>query len=266
MTEYLSRRLDLLRRAQNPDGGWGYFPRKQTWLEPTVYAALALHGGPESGKAWDAIRTWQGSDGSWRAADEVRVPSWTTALAILLAAIRGDAGKALQSGADWLMAQQGMDSPGTPGGWAWTRNGASAPEPTAVSLIALKKAAALKDARLNSTAVNQRVKSGESLLTEGKLARNAGLVLVAMQDAADPSWVEAARLQLTQSSTTRLARAWICLALRLRGEPVVMLEQPLKPDRLVKEDILLTALEALADEQGNYPLLRTTATGTGARA
>ena len=41
---YLESRLEFLRATQNPDGGWGYFPGKQSWLEPTAYAMLALHG------------------------------------------------------------------------------------------------------------------------------------------------------------------------------------------------------------------------------
>mgnify|MGYP003352936601 CR=1 FL=1 len=41
---YLNTRLEALRAAQNPDGGWGYFPGKESWLEPTAYAAMALHG------------------------------------------------------------------------------------------------------------------------------------------------------------------------------------------------------------------------------
>ena len=45
-SSYLQARLETLRRSQNPDGGWGYFARKASWLEPTAYAALALHGEP----------------------------------------------------------------------------------------------------------------------------------------------------------------------------------------------------------------------------
>ncbi len=44
-------RLDRLRRNQNRDGGWGYFPGKQSWIEPTVYAALALQKEPEANRA-----------------------------------------------------------------------------------------------------------------------------------------------------------------------------------------------------------------------
>src|SRR5579862_4502833 len=54
---YLGSRLDTLRRTQNPDGGWGYFPGKQSWLEPTVYAAFALAGEPGADRAWTLLKS-----------------------------------------------------------------------------------------------------------------------------------------------------------------------------------------------------------------
>ena len=43
---YLGVRQDILRRSQNPDGGWSFYRGKQSWLEPTFYAALVLNGDP----------------------------------------------------------------------------------------------------------------------------------------------------------------------------------------------------------------------------
>src|ERR1041385_6757383 len=48
---FLAARVAALRRTQNPDGGWAYFSGKQSWLEPTFYAALALHGDPAADRA-----------------------------------------------------------------------------------------------------------------------------------------------------------------------------------------------------------------------
>ena len=45
--------------TQNGDGGWGYFAGKRSWLEPTVYALLALHGRQKSAewqKGWNLLR------------------------------------------------------------------------------------------------------------------------------------------------------------------------------------------------------------------
>ena len=48
---YLQSRLEFLRKTQNTDGGWGYFPGKQSWLEPTAYAMLALQDTPKANAA-----------------------------------------------------------------------------------------------------------------------------------------------------------------------------------------------------------------------
>src|SRR5215470_15290501 len=107
---FLSTRLDLLRRSQNADGGWGYFPGKQSWLEPTVYASLALHGELASDRAWQLISAWQNRDGSWRPTQEVRTSTWATALSVTLAAVRGEVGLPLRAGASWLLSAQGAET------------------------------------------------------------------------------------------------------------------------------------------------------------
>ena len=65
----LQLRLARLRQTQNADGGWGYFPGKQSWLEPTAYAALALAGETSADRAWTLLASWQGGDGSLRLVD-----------------------------------------------------------------------------------------------------------------------------------------------------------------------------------------------------
>src|SRR2546423_1157271 len=42
MSDAASSHLDFLRSTQNADGGWGFFPGKQSWLEPTAHALVAL--------------------------------------------------------------------------------------------------------------------------------------------------------------------------------------------------------------------------------
>src|SRR5207249_819591 len=67
MSEPLAPRLEFLRTTQNPDGGWGFFPGKQSWLEPTAYALMALHGDASSAqhfeRGWKLVRSWQLPDG-----------------------------------------------------------------------------------------------------------------------------------------------------------------------------------------------------------
>jgi hypothetical protein len=55
--------------VQNTDGGWGYFPGKQSWLEPTVYTLLALadqSGGQVFARGWRLVRSWELPTGGWR--------------------------------------------------------------------------------------------------------------------------------------------------------------------------------------------------------
>jgi hypothetical protein len=131
-TLYLAKRLETLRRSQNADGGWAYEAgRQNSWLEPTVYAALALHGEPEADRAWELVRRWQRTDGSWQIAANVPAANWTTALGLLLAAVRGAPGG---SAREWLLkAVRGR-------GWGWKDEPAPAAEPTAWALLALAKA------------------------------------------------------------------------------------------------------------------------------
>ena len=106
---YLRSRLDFLLDAQNSDGGWGYFPGKRSWLEPTVYAMLALDGdGQAQGalqRAWKAVRSWQLPEGAWRGGPQVQEPHWTTALAVTLHVARGQFDQPFRAGVDWLLSK-----------------------------------------------------------------------------------------------------------------------------------------------------------------
>ena len=95
---YLGVRLDILRRSQNPDGGWSYYSGKQSWLEPTFYGALVLHGDPAADRAWALLKSWQAADGSWPPTAGAAISGWGTALCVTLAHIRGDVGGTLPEG------------------------------------------------------------------------------------------------------------------------------------------------------------------------
>lgn len=155
---YLGSRLDTLRRAQNPDGGWGYFTGKQSWLEPTVYAALALSGEPAADRAWTLLKGWQGKDGSWRPSIDVAVENYGTSLCVTLAIARGETDGAVTKGVEWLLASAGVESNWmnrlvartglieadrnlSLKGWPWKPGTSSWVEPTAHALVALKKVA-----------------------------------------------------------------------------------------------------------------------------
>ena len=107
---YLGLRLDALRKNQNPDGGWGYFPGKTSWLEPTAYAALALTGDPAADRAWQLLSSWQLPDGSWKPSSQVDVSSWGTSLCATIAIARNEWGQPLRSGVNWLVGTTGIES------------------------------------------------------------------------------------------------------------------------------------------------------------
>ena len=176
---YLGVRLDALRASQNPDGGWGYCPGKQSWLEPTAYATLALHGEPAADRAWALLKRWQAGDGGWRPAAEVAISSWGTALCVTIATVRGESGDVLEKGMDWLLGSEGVESEFVtrakmwvlrqdPGrntklhAWPWKSGTASWVEPTAHSLVALKRAAL----KAPSKELAERVREGEAELMD----------------------------------------------------------------------------------------------------
>src|SRR5712692_4616289 len=179
MSDFLSPRLDFLRATQNADGGWGYFPGKQSWLEPTAYAALALHGEPAADRAWKLLSSWQSKDGGLRPSAEVEVESWGTALWLTLASARGESGESVGRAIAWLVglegaegswlrrvgARLGMFEPDRDlslTGWPWKAENSSWVEPTAHSLVALKKHAA----KVSRSALRARVRMGEAQLLD----------------------------------------------------------------------------------------------------
>jgi hypothetical protein len=294
---YLAARLSALRSVQNPDGGWGYFPGKRSWLEPTAYATLTLHGDPAADRAWALIRSWQGSDGSWRPSAEVHIEHWDTALCVTLAVARGDFGEPFRKGVEWLLNSAGVESNMLSRiaagiglldtgrdlslkGWPWKPGTSSWVEPTAHTLVALKKASA----KIAVRELRDRVRMGEAQLLDvrGKdggwnygsrealevdlpsYPETTALALVGLQGHAGlegrpglqgrtgmPGPIEVA-VRMLRGSPSPLARAWLTIALRLHGVEVpATLEEPHSPD------VLITALEALGSPEGNFALLKT---------
>jgi hypothetical protein len=270
-----------LRQAQNADGGWGYFPGKQSWLEPTVWAALSLHGDPAADRAWTLLAGWQRPDGGWRPSADVQLASWATALAVTLGTTRGQNGEAARRGVAWLLDSAGVESdfknraeaklklfnpernldlkawPWKPGTSAWV-------EPTAHTLVALKRFASSKEIR-------ERIAMGEGQLMDVQ-CRDGGwnygsraalgvdlpsypettaLALLGLQGRAGiEKSVELAR-RMANETASPMARAWLAVALRLHGV------EPPQSVATVKADVLITAIEALGSPGGNYLFLKT---------
>ncbi|HEX5431241.1 MAG TPA: hypothetical protein VFW83_04695, partial [Bryobacteraceae bacterium] len=250
---YLSARLDALRKAQNPDGGWGYFPGKTSWLEPTLFSALALHGDPASGRAWELLCGWQQADGSWRPSEHVNTSHSGAALCVTMACVRGEFGEPFRKGVAWLLRTEGSESKrsrralamvgGWLGvkpdrnlrlkGWPWKPGEASWVEPTSHVLVALKKASP----KIASRKLRKRVRLGESQLLDVQCrdggwnygSRSAlgvdlpsypettGLALFGLQGRTDVGPVIDSASRLLRETASPLARAWLTIALRLHG-------------------------------------------------
>jgi len=293
---YLESRLKFLRQIQNPDGGWGYFPGKQSWFEPTTYAMLALHETPGSHdlleQAWKLLRSWQTTDGSSRPNGQVHDGTWVTAQAVTLACVRGVFDDQVRSSVDWLLRVVGAESSTamrtaaffhllktkadvSHRAWPWRDGNASWIEPTAQALVALKKVT--KNYR--SSELARRVSDGEAQILSRRCSdggwncgnpnvlnydlpsypETTALALLGLQGRSRSELDQPLALAARYRAETRssLARAWLVIALRCHGgDP-----QPAGPDVSTSTDVMLTALEALGDPHGNHALL-----GTGASA
>jgi hypothetical protein len=288
---YLDTRRQYLLRTQNADGGWGYFPGKSSWLEPTAYAMLALHGdagSPEAlQRAWRLIEKWQLPDGSWCAGSQVQDGTWVTALAVTLCSVEGKAGPMLSNGVNRLLETEGaerstlfqlmtflgvarVEADTSHAAWPWRPGNASWVEPTAHTIVALKKA----QVRLQARRVRDRVLEGEKMVLVRRCAdggwnhgssrtyqvdapsypESTALALLALQGRRSEvgSALEMAR-EFLKTTKSPLANAWLTIALQIWGETL----PPPDDSKPIGTDIMLTALEALAHPAGNHGLFRT---------
>ena len=284
MQKYVESRLAMLEANQNPDGGWGYFPGKQSWLEPTAYSLLALSGEARSGRAfergWRLLRSWQAPGGGWRAGAAVDEAHWATSLSVTLHSVAGAYDEAFGRGLEWLIASTGAESrflsrvahwlqPSVVefdpelSGWPWQTGASSWIEPTAHALMALRRTAR----RLEHAGLAERIDTGERMLLERR-CRDGGwnygnrrvlgadlpsypettaLALMALDGHASVKWGAALDrvLQLWGQTSSPLARAWLSACLLLyRGE------RPRGAEHIaVGNDILVAAVEAIAWDQ-----------------
>ena len=286
---YLESRLEFLQKNQNPDGGWGYFPGKGSWFEPTTYAMLALHGRQESegalNRAWSLLQSWQLADGSFRPSGEVREGTWVTAHAVTLATIRGVDDASVRKSVDWLLNVVGAEH-GIPmrmasffhliqtkldvshEGWPWRDGNASWIEPTAHTLVAMKKVAD----RYRTAEVEHRIQEGEKLVLSRRCSdggwncgnpnvfnlnlpsypETTGLALLGLEGRSEQELtgaLETAR-RFRAETKSSLAKAWLQIALRCHGQQV---DTPAEA-QWGSSDVMLAAVQALGHPEGNYRL------------
>jgi hypothetical protein len=276
---------------QNPDGGWGYFPGKKSWLEPTVYAALALQNEPAADRAWTLLSSWQNPDGGWKPSADVEMSHAGTALSVTTAAARGEFGQPFQKGVKWLLGTAGIESEFykrailkvgsvfglvedqrdlSLKGWPWKPETASWVEPTAHALVALKQAAA----KMPSNELRERVRMGEGLILDvqckdggwnygNRTARGEDLrsypettaiALVGLQGRSELGRSFDLAKKMLGETASPMARAWLTIAMRVN---TIAVNEP--PAGEPSSDILIAALEALAAAEGNHRLLKVAA-------
>ena len=285
---YLESRLEFLRASQNPDGGWSYFPGKGSWLEPTTYAMLALYGtgwDPGLDRAWKLVRSWQLADGSFRPGGEVNDGTWVTAHAVTLASVRGVNDARVRAAVDWLLKVVGAEHnvytrvgsflhlikarlDVSHEGWPWREGNATWIEPTAHTLVALKKVAS----QYRTSEVEHRIQDGEELILSRRCSdggwnygtpnmlyvdlpsfpETTALALVGLDGVADPAVGQALNLaqQFRAETKSSLAKAWLQIALRCHGKDVA----PPQESPFASRDVMLASLEALGHPEGNYKL------------
>jgi hypothetical protein len=271
-----------LRQTQNADGGWGYFPGKQSWLEPTFYAAVALQGEPAADRAWTLLKSWQDADGGWRPSAEVQIPTWGTSLCVTLAQSRGEFGEPFQKGVAWLLGSAGIEGPlwrrlifrtrlfGNPDrnldlkGWPWKPDTASWVEPTAHAIVALKQASA----KASSGKLQERVSIGEAQLLDVRckdggwnygshaalqvdlvaFPETTGLALLGLQGHPDLGKSIDLAARMARETPSPLARAWLTIALRLHEAKV-----PLSTVEIASSpETIIAALSIIAEEKAQF--------------
>jgi hypothetical protein len=281
--------MTSLLTSQNMDGGWPYQRGGPSWTEPTAYALLALIGQrPAVEPVARALRWLQASqraDGGWPPQASVRDSTWVTAVVALLGPIA--LGRAAHRNAiTWLLRQTGEDtnllmrarqflmgdSPShTFPGWPWFPGTSAWVTPTALSILALRKAAQLD----NSPQIRARLDMGASYLlahacSDGgwnygaaraldydasSYAETTGVALLALAGRHSAEIVKAcgwaqSRLFACQSSE---AESWLRLGLLAHGQLPVDNRVSMRIPRTVQNTAL--ALLATAAAQGRNPFL-----------
>lgn len=288
MVAALEDYIRLLLKRRNPDGGWGYYAGKSSWLEPTAYAALALHGRPESKEAMELLQSWQAESGAWVAQPKTGIESWATSLVVVLKCVCGEHDKSWRRGVDWIVRTSGKQKEPptwldkmlgrkplvyqdeTLVGWPWTVGTANWVEPTAQAMRALR----LSVRQGEHAAAEERIREAELFLMDRRCKDggwNHGNKRVLEEDL--PSYPESTALALiglsgnpsldlskslrrAQQDWTKpqstLARALARIGLRMQG--IAFADQ--RPQLGDQTETTQIALSLIGEPDGSWRLWR----------
>jgi hypothetical protein len=284
MPECLDFHITSLKSWQNNDGGWGYFPGKKSWLEPTLYALLAIGADDREvfARGWALVGRWQLESGAWRPCAAVEEAHWATSLAVTLHSVAGVYDDAFRRGVAWLIQSSGSENrpisrvahllrpavvefDASLNGWGWQSGTASWIEPTAHAILALKRALP----QYRSPELDRRVAMGERMLLDRRTQdggwnygnrkvlgvdlpsypETTALALMALDGNTVIDWDLALKVaeRHWRQTPSRQARAWLsgCL-LRHRGKLPAPLEHTAAEATPLVDDVLLAAIETLA--------------------
>jgi hypothetical protein len=163
---WVSEARAALFAAKSKAPGWGYGPKAAPAVEPTVLCCLGLlateedgagdHATVESCAEW--LATVQRPDGSLGASAETSSPGWPTGYGILLWCALGTHETNRARAVAWLLEQRGRASAKDPQltvghdpsivGWPWAAGTHSWLEPTALAILALRRASQGHHARV----------------------------------------------------------------------------------------------------------------------
>lgn len=269
----------FLRSNQNGDGGWGYFPGRESRVEPTCYALRAL-GVSNSHWARGLAFLTSCQDKTGGLAPGLSIPgaTWVTQLAFPLLKLGGLEAKKLELAAAWILNTEGaegtvmqrllhamgkskVDQDPRLRGWPWRPDNNSWVEPTTHGLLALHWMSGhapeagvryrrdvatrmLLDRRCSDHGWNYGNKKvlGEILPAYPETTALALLGLVSSGVDLTASLAKARNdLSLTKGA---YGRALLTLALRLHGEPVEYVSEyeSIHPSR----NLMLAGLEVMA--------------------
>lgn len=274
-------RLDFLVAHQNSDGGWGYFPGRESRTESTAWMLRALtQKHPAAGQGIAFLLARQQGDGGLAPAPSVPGSTWVTSLAFPVLVQAAVEKKTLEALANWILRTEGaegglkvrflqmlgkspVDQDPRLKGWPWRPGNNSWVEPTAHGLLALQW---MKE-HGPAPAIEYRANLGTQMLLDRRcldLGWNYGNKRVLGEVL--PSYPETTALALLGFAGSKAlpekeqalnfaqellgktpgayARALLTLALQAHGREVVY---PLPPEaHHPSRNLMLTALEVLA--------------------
>ncbi len=174
-----SRALAFIRANQNADGGWGYWPRGMSFVEPTAFSLIALDpkdDQPRRKAGLGFLRSCQKGNGALGIDAAAAEGSWMSYAALLAFHALG-ASEEKRRLQDWILRFEDASgrftkneiavtkaryrSDPTIPGWPWTPGTTAWVEPTALFILAL--------VRCRVPLLDKRIQSGVDLLLDRRV-------------------------------------------------------------------------------------------------